>query len=503
MKKIAIIELSPRTCKLLVAKYTDNGLTCVTDELVEPLRLWADIEIDNVIKPVRTSDAIDIVKNIKKRLEKFNVETIIPYCTNELKNVKNYRSFIEQLNCESMIKFDILDKDKVFSAIHTINYNTMEQTKSIVIDVEDECINIVKYNRRNILDTCKFNFGSLTLAKVFENETEMSTSDKLEKMVEYAKEQFIKSEIFNSEEDEFKKIGMGNTFINAGRIARMGSKYPLNLDHNYELTIENFQKSYDAIKNLSADKTQKIRGLVATRADCVISGFAIIKALMDCFCINQFNINDLSVMNGVMLSTVGSLNMDKQTNDILTQSLEACNVFYDDDEYSCKNVYNYANDLFEELRVLHRFTKHQQKILKIASYLSNCGMRISAKNFEKNSFYIVLNSDIYGATHKEILLASFVCASQNLEEFDFSNWVRYKDILTESDLNIVKKLAVLVKLARLIDVTKVADHIVCDVLGDKCILNVIPKTTAIPIFDDLRGACNDFYKAFDKKMQIL
>ena len=194
---------------------------------------------------------------------------------------------------------------------------------------------------------------------------------------------------------------------------------------------------------------------------------------------------------------------DRPIGDILSQSLESCNYFYDKEENSNKRIFAFANDLFEELRVLHRYTKQQQKILKIASYLTMCGKRINARNFEKNSFYIVLNSEIYGATHKEILLACFVCASQNLDDFDFSNWVRYKDILEDSDLEIVKKLASLVKLARLIDKSKTADHIVCDVLGDKCILNVVPKANCQCNLDEVRKAAPDFKRAFNKQLQVL
>lgn len=503
MKRIAIIELDVRNCKLLVAEYNESALVSVVEEMNEPLKLWADIEIDNVIKPARTVEVISTIQNFKKYIELMGVESVVGYCTGSFKDVKNHRSFIEEVSSETSFKFEIISDEKLSSAVHLVNANTMEQIKAITINIQDDYIQIIKYNRRNILESYKFDFGTLSLAKKFENESTLTSGEKIEKMVEFAKAQFAKCEIFNAEDDEYKRIGMGSAFVNAGRLTKMGTKYSVNIDHNYELTIDNFKKAYDVVKNLSVDKTKKIKGVSADRADTIVSGFAIIKALMDCYLINKFHINELGVINGVLYMEMNNNFGDRPIGDILTQSLEACNLFYDKEENNAKGIFTFANDLFEELRVLHRYTKPQQRILKIASYMANCGKRINSRNFERYGLPIVINSEIYGASHREILIAGFVCASQNLDDFDFSSWVRYKDILQDDDLEIVKKMAVLVKLARLIDKSKTADHIVCDVLGDKCILNIVPKANCQCILDDVKKASADFKRAFDKQLQVL
>ena len=503
MRRIAIIELDVRGCKMVVAEYNDNALVNVLDEISEPLKLWADIEADNVIKPARTVETISILQNFQRYVTIYKVESTVAYCTGAFKEVKNHRSFIEEVNSETIFKFDIMSNEKLETAVHLLNANTMEQIKGVVVNVQDEYINIIKYNRRNILECCRFEFGTLTLAKMYENEDEMTPAQKMENMVEFAKKEFSKKDVFTKEEEEYKRIGMGNAFVNVGRLTRMGTKYPLNIEHNYELTIENFSKAYNAVKNMDVDKTKKIKGVSGERADMVASGFAIVKALMSVYGVNVFAINELSIAVGALYNELNNIFGDRPIGDILTQSLETCNAFYDKEENESKNIYVYANDLYEELRVLHRYTKSQQRVLRIASYLATCGKRINARNFERTGFPIVVNSEIYGASHKELVLAGFVVASQNLDDFDFSNWVRYKDMVDEEDLDIVKKLAVIVKISRLIDKSKTCDHIVCDVLGDKCILNVVPKENCNCVLDDVKKAGADFRRAFDKQLQVL
>ena len=503
MKRLAIIEMDIRTTRLLIVEYTEKPLINIVDDIIEPIDIWLDIEQDNVIKPARTQEVLQVLKNFKKTMEICGVEEVIGYSTQVLKTVKNHRSFIEELHNSMGIRFDVLTDDELSRCIHLSNAYTMDPIKSNVMYIDNESVHFVKYNRRNVLRTCSFDFGPYTVTKIFEENAELTPEQKMDKMVNFVKEQFAKIDFFTEEDEGFKLIGMGKAFQVMGKLCRMGTRMALNIEHNFYLDDSSFNKAYNFVKGLDVSKAQRIKGLNEERADAILSGTAIIKALFETFNIKEMYVNECGVINGMLYREINNIFGDKPIGDILGQSLEACNVFYDKEEYSCATLYSVAVDLFEELKILHRYSKPQYRVLKIASYFAYSGKRISAYHFEKNSFNVLLNSNIYGATQKEILLAAFVCASQNLDEFDILSWAKYKDMLTEEDIDVVKKLAVIVKLARLIDKSKTCDHIACDVLGDKCIVNIIPKQGMVCQLDEIKKAVPDFKKAFDKHLQIL
>jgi exopolyphosphatase / guanosine-5'-triphosphate,3'-diphosphate pyrophosphatase len=507
MKKLAIIEMDIRTCRMIIVEYTEKALINIKEDIIEPINLWCDIEQDNVIKPARTQEILQLLKSFKKTMELKGVEEVVGYSTQILKTVKNHRSFIEELHNATGIRFDVLSDDELYKSIHLANAYTIDPIKANVIYIENESTHFLKYNRRNILESCSFDFGPYTIAKLFE-ESELNPEEKMQKMVEFAKEQFGKSDFFKCEEDdEFKIIGMGRSFDIAGKLCRMGTRSALNLEHNYKLSETSFEKAYNFVRVLDVSKAQRIKGLNEERADVIFGGVAIIKALFDNFELEKINVNECGIINGAVYKEMNGIFGYKPIGDIMLQSLESCNYFNDKEEYNCVALSELALDLFEELKVLHRFSKPQRRILKIASYFAYSGKRISSYHFERNSFQILLNSNIYGATQKEILVAAFVCASQNLDEFDIVSWARYKEFLTDSDIDVVKKLAVIIKLARLIDQSKSCDHIACDVLGDKCILNLIPKEdlkeSLACQLDDVKKAIPDFKKAFNKCLQVL
>ena len=134
-------------------------------------------------------------------------------------------------------------------------------------------------------------------------------------------------------------------------------------------------------------------------------------------------------------------------SDVLSYSLETLVRYYDCDPKHVEHVVHLSIQLFKQLRVLHKFSRQYLKVLKIAASLHDCGMRIKYYNHQKHSWYMILNSSIYGATHREIVLAAFVAACHKKEDISLAEWQKYKDIVLEEDLDAVKKLGVLLRIA--------------------------------------------------------
>ena len=133
------------------------------------------------------------------------------------------------------------------------------------------------------------------------------------------------------------------------------------------------------------------------------------------------------------------------------------------------------------------------------------GQRIKYQNSTKDALYVVLNSNIKGATHRDLVLGAFVASSQNNEDFNLSEWVKYKDIVDEEDLVAVKRLAVLLKIAVGLDITGsgVVKEVICDVLGDSVILKTVSEGDATFEVRCASDACADFRKVFEKSLELI
>ena len=117
----------------------------------------------------------------------------------------------------------------------------------------------------------------------------------------------------------------------------------------------------------------------------------------------------------------------------------------------------------------------------------------------------MLGSNIYGVSHHDILMAGFVVANQNSDNFSLSEWVKYKDLVDDEDASAVKKLGIIVKLATLLNITgaNAVKDISCDILGDTVILKTTVEKDARLEISQAMTMATDFRKIFGKNLQIL
>ena len=137
--------------------------------------------------------------------------------------------------------------------------------------------------------------------------------------------------------------------------------------------------------------------------------------------------------------------------------------------------------------------------------MHDCGERVKYYQHARHSWYMILQSSIFGATHREIVLAAFVAGCHNREEIPLIEWQKYKDLVTEEDLDAVKKLGVLLRIAESLDRTHcgVVTGLNCDVLGDSVIMKTEITGDAALEIRDASMANPEFKRAFKKNLEIL
>ena len=126
-------------------------------------------------------------------------------------------------------------------------------------------------------------------------------------------------------------------------------------------------------------------------------------------------------------------------------------------------------------------------------------------NHQQHSRYMILNSSIYGATHREIVLAAFVAGMQKREDVNAAEWARYKDIVAEEDLDVVRKLGVLLRIGEALDRSGmgVVTGINCDVLGDSVIMKTELAGDAALEIRQAMEVGPEFKRTFKKNLEIL
>ena len=503
MEKIGIIDLGSNTARLVIVNMFADGHFMVVDELKESVRLGQDMDRDGFLKPQRVAETIKTLKMFKRLCDASGVDRIIAVGTAAVRRAKNQRSFLDEVQVSCNITIRVLSEEEEALLVYRGVINSMDIPKGLILEIGGGSTKIIYYNRRNVLGYATLPFGAVTLTDLFANDA--SPEQAALHIEEFFTEQMKKLPWLAEVDPETQMIGVGGSFRNLFKISKLVRKYPMDTVHNYKMTTEDFTGIYDMLKMLDVDKRKKIKGLSPARADIMPAAMAIVKSFVSYMNIENFTISSCGLREGLMVNQALPITLEKPISDVLNYSLDRLVKYYGCDPKHVENVLLLSVQLFKQLRVLHKFPRPYLKVLKIAASLHDCGMNTQYYGHARHSCYTILNSTVYGATHREIVLAAFVAGCHNHEDVPMVDWQKYKGIVTEEDLDAVKKLGVLLRIAESLDRSHsgAVTGLNCDVLGDSVIMKTLVNGDAALEIADAEKASVEFKRAFKKNLEIL
>lgn len=502
VEKIAVIEIQTTSVKLQIVDIIRNKYFEINRVMEMPINLTKDFYTDMFIKPNVTKEINNILLVYKKTIEQYECTETICFASDIVSEAKNQNGFLNELFVVSGFKFEVMDKDQEMNYVYTSVINSFNRPKGVIVNVGDYNTEIVVYNRRNILHKLIIPYGSV---KLYDEGNSSTFEEREQKIKAVVDQMFEESGIKNDIPEEFDIIGCGQVFKDYGVICRKARKYPIDLSHNFVSSRNDFEKVYTLIRGFDVGTSTKIKGIALHNSKYFPCGLQIIKAILDNFEKEEFVISKLGRIDGVLFNKVIPLTLEKPISDTLGYSLQVMNDYYDRKPNNSQHIYEISMILFKQLKVLHKLPRPYVKVLRIASYLINSGYRVDLENADKVVFDVINNSTIYGVGHTEIVLAGFVALCKNMDNFNLSEWVRFKEYLTDEDLVAVKKLSVILKIAEALDITgfgSVVD-ISCDILGDSVIMKTIVEQDASFEIAYTMLCGSEFKKAFGKNLEVL
>jgi len=504
MKNIAVIELDVLSIKLTIASVVKQNSVVVLHQVTEPINFVNDIQEDEIIKMPKINEAMEICQGLKSLCDSYNVVETTCLAHRSFYNVKNEISFFEQIYSRCGLKFKEMTEEEEINGFYFAVINSIDVSRGVLIVVNTNDTVILNFSKRSIFEKTIIPFGTLNILQKLDLENK-APSEMNEKVTNFFKEEISKIEWFKSLDPEISIVGMGKYFLSICKLARKLTKYPLDIENMYVLNKADFDGVHNFLAGLDIDKTKKIKGISQERADLFACSVAIYKAFYEVLDIAQITASKPDFCEGQLNYLANPSLTDKPYPDILGNSLDIINEFYKSIPNNNEHVYYLTVILYKQLKVLHKLPRTYVKALRIASNLYNCGTRVNFYENNKCAYDIILNSYIMGASHKDILLAAFIMLCTKLDDFNLSEWVKYKNILTEEDIDAVKKLAVIVNLAASLDkfCKKRVVDMTCDILGDSIIIKTQTETPApLEIKQGMKNE-SDFRKVFKKNLELL
>lgn len=500
--KKAVVEILNNKISLKILQVKKNLYYNIVDVFSDTIPLIEEIEQNGIIRPVVIKEILKILKMYRRICDNNSITEIVSYADENFSRARNNKSICEEIYNTCGFSLNILSVEDEMRNNFVGAVNASDIQKGVFFTIGENYCNLVQFNRRNMLNSLIIPVGVSNVAKILEG------PNSLKEKIETIKNMFnshVQQATFIKPGEEVEVLCNGNIMRAIAKIARKATKYPLEIENNYVLEAETFNNVFALVESLGLDKTKKIKGISSESADRIFAGAILAKLFIEAINANHVSVSVDGVFEGYVATTILPAILDRPLSDMFIYSLENINAFYSNENSNNAKVYDHSINVFKQLKVIHKLPRVYVKPLRIAGYLYDCGKRIDFENAIKNSFDVILNSKINGASQKELLLGAFACKLQDLDNFNLTEWVKYSKITSEEDAVAVKKIGVLIQLASALDASKsgAIDDLTCDILGDSIIMKTIVNKEADFEIKEAMKVNSSFKKVFTKFVEVI
>lgn len=494
MNNIAIIDIGSNSMRVVIYELSKNTSFKIIDEEKRMVRLGQYIDKDDYLSEEGINKLIISLEFFKVICRNNDVEEYIVVATEAIRRSKNQKTILGIVKEKIGLDIRILSGEEESIYGYIAVKCTIDFDNALLVDIGGSSMEISLIKDGNQQNVVSLPLGSIPLTKKFPFNSAATTEEKLELKEflykEFNKLPWLKKGMY------LPVIGIGGASRAIGKIQKKSIDYPLDVLHNYSLSKDDVEEVFEKITSLSLFDKYKVKGLPRERADIFTAPLGAINTLMSYCKSNEFIISQYGLREGVIYERVLGRNIKNLS--ILDYSVKRIITNQGLNKEHSKKIWELCALLSNKLEL----TNWEEKLLKVASKLHDIGVNVSIKHNYKHSFYMILNSEICGLTHIEILMVSYIIALSG--KLDMKLSLDYKPLISKDYFLICKKLSLLLVISNNLDRYFYDNLKDIEILNDSKSLRIMLPFSSVEYMEDYSGSDVKiaFQKSFEKDFII-
>jgi len=295
-QKKAVIDIGTNSIKLCIAQASNDpdGYLVIHDDL-EITSLGKGLFENKELGALPTLRSINTIQRFVAKAHEFNVNEIRAVGTAALRKAVNAGDFCSRVNDTCGINVEIIQGEREAQLSHSAAILFACGQDSIVFDIGGGSTEFVYTFNNEATNRTSLSFGVLNIhEKYFLHEHINIRESSLE-----VKNDLHKGGLIVPESD-FKLIGIGGTVTTMVSVKLGLTEYLPNVVNGTVLSINDIESQIYRFQSLAIEERAKIPGLNADRADIILAGACIVRAIMDYFRMTDLIVSTNGVRHAVL-----------------------------------------------------------------------------------------------------------------------------------------------------------------------------------------------------------
>ena len=307
----AAIDLGTNNCRLLIVEPQGNSFK-VIDSFSRIVRLGEGLESSNKLSADGMQRTIDALRVCATKIRRHRVRWMRCVATEACRRAENGQAFINQIEKSTRLRFEIIDgKDEAeLAAIGCGALFDRQFPHAIVFDIgggstEITCLSLKK-GRYELQDMISLPLGVVRLSEKYDGKNmsqEIYTQirDEAEKTIRA----FAEKQTFHADKlNDIQLIGTSGTVTTLAAIHKGLKKYNRNIVDGAVMKRGEVVAVIQSLMNMSHEERQNNNCIGKERADLVLSGCAVLEAIIRAWPLENVKIADRGIREGILLRLI-------------------------------------------------------------------------------------------------------------------------------------------------------------------------------------------------------
>ncbi len=452
----AVIELGSTSVRMIIAEVLRSGNTRVLDSLQQAISLGRDTFTSSTIGQATTEACVAALKSFSKVIAEYNITDpgrIRAVASSAVREASNRSLFLDRMQIATGIQVQTLEEAEVnrltYRAVRPIlgKQPAFRQQDTLAIEVGGGSTEALMFHRGKVTRSHMYRLGSLRLAQSLDNlaVSRQRTWQIMRQTIDQTVEQ-IRTSI--QPVRSLTILGLGADL----RFALSILQPEWDRQSLTSVPIAALTTFTEEILSLSTEELVMRHHISLEDAETVRPALLIYCRLAASLKVRRIYVAEVNIRTGLLLEMASGGVWTREFKNQITNSAVEVASRYQVDMRHARHVCAYALNI---LRFLHQdddVPAREEMILTVAALLHEVGGFINARAHHKHSYYIIANTDLFGLSTRDIMLAALVARYHRRSPPKASHAAFTQ--LARQDRLIVIQLAAILRVANTLDANK-------------------------------------------------
>lgn len=408
---VAAIDIGSNSIRMGVSEVTSDGDIKVLDKLQRAVPLGQDTFRRGRLSAATMRAAVNILRDFRRVLSQYKVSRFRAVATSAVREAGNADNFLDRVYMATGYEVEVIptmeeSRITVSSVLHALRHSPdLKHRTALIADVGGGNTLLTLLSNGKISNTQAIRLGSIRL-----QESLALMNEPPPRSVEALRNQI--ANVLGSAESNMplRKV---RTMIAVGADARFAAAQvgrPIDGQEIYSVPRAGFRSLVRKCIKYRTEELASKYELAYADAETLVPALLVYQALLDAMRVEQILVPQVSMRDGLVLDLArGATDAEDQTyaEGVIQSALAVAERYHVDIDHAT-NVASMARQLFDALQAEHGLQPRHRLLLRVAALVHESGSYVSNRSHHKHSYYLMINSEIFGLKREELLIVALV-----------------------------------------------------------------------------------------------